>query len=86
LTTAESTYIPADEYREYVRLRALNRALTSAAVWAGCWMIAGSAFMVAGYLLRPYPEVVGVDPAGRGWELRIVDQNGHAVKKGSHGE
>lgn len=75
-----------DDYQEYVRLRSLNRALVNSAPWAGAWMVIGSLTLVAGYLIRPAAELVGVDPQGRAWELNFVDRAGHPVKKGSTGE
>ena len=82
----EATYIPGDEYREYVRQRSLNRALNRLVPWSGIWMICGVLVLVLGMLLRSEPEVIGVDPAGRGWKLKIVDEKGHEIRKGKSGE
>lgn len=78
--------IPTDDYRTYVRLRSLNRSLTKLAPWLGVWMLAGAVGMVVGMIMQPEAEIIGVDPAGRGWKLKIVDHNGHEMTKGVSGE
>lgn len=73
--------VEQDDYDTYVRLRSFNSVLVSAAIWAGTWMIAGAIVAAVGYLRRPEPDVVGVDPAGRGWELTLLDRNGKPVHR-----
>jgi hypothetical protein len=60
------------DYQTYVRLRSLNTALSTAAVWAGAWLAAGCVVLVAGSLLHSEADLVALDPAGRGYEVKMT--------------
>lgn len=53
------------DYETYLRQKSLNAALTKAAVFSGVWFAIGTVILGVAILVRPYPNVVGMDPAGR---------------------
>lgn len=53
------------DYEIYLRQKSLNAVLTKAAVFSGVWFTIGTVVLGVAILVRPYPEAVGMDPAGR---------------------
>lgn len=53
------------DYETYLRQKSLNAVLAKSAVVSGVWFIIGTIGLSVAILVRPYPDAVGMDPAGR---------------------
>jgi hypothetical protein len=53
------------DYETYLRQKALSAVLAKTAVVSGAWFTIGAVVLGVAILVRPYPDAVGMDPAGR---------------------
>lgn len=57
------------DYETYLQQKSLNAVLVKSAVVSGVWFVIGAVVLGVAILVRPYPDVVGMDPAGREYPL-----------------
>ncbi len=59
-------------YEAYVRLRSINSVLSTSILWAPIWLLMGVVMIALAMTLRPESIVVGLDAAGRAFQLNMI--------------